>query len=66
MEKKIVVVDFDCIGYREHLIEMKEYFTEKRDEYIYKNLMWNMYNSVVCTIQNIIDDMDDYATFKKE
>lgn len=64
--KNKIVVDFDCVGYRKHLIEERNRTIQKRDKYVYKNLMWDIFNSMATIIQNLIDDMEDYVTFEEE
>ena len=62
--KNKIVIDFDCVGYRKHLIEERNRTIQKRDTYVYKNLMWDIFNSIATLIQNLIDDMEDYVTFE--
>lgn len=64
--KNKIVIDFDCVGYRKHLIEERNRTIQKRDKYVYKNLMWDIFNSMATIIQNLIDDMEDYVTFEEE
>ena len=64
--KNKIVIDFDCVGYRKHLIEERNRTIQKRDTYVYKNLMWDIFNSIATLIQNLIDDMEDYVTFEEE
>jgi len=60
-----VVTDFDFVGYREHLFKKKAHIEKIRDEYCRETLMWGIYNNMVIVVQGLIDDMDDYATFKE-
>ena len=59
------LINFDAIGYRKHLLETRDYYKEKRDKYIYKNIMWNMYDCMVCSTQKLIDDMEDFAELEE-
>lgn len=64
--KNKIVIDFDCVGYRKHLIEERNRTIQKRDEYVYNNLMWNAFDAMAIIIQRLIEDMEDYVTFEKE
>lgn len=59
------LINFDAIGYRKYLLETRDYYKEKRDKYIYKNIMWNMYDFMVYSTQKLIDDMEDFAELEE-